>query len=73
MVTWSNVDSENKETAKYSGADFKLTGDFTGLENVILCMAGYLFDGTVAYLNVDASGDSADYITYGDLVTVTEE
>ena len=72
VVTWSNVDSENEKTVKYSGADFKLTGDFTGLENVVLCMAGYLFDGAVAYLNLNASGDSADYITYGELVTVTE-
>ena len=72
VVTWSNVDSENADVIKYCGADFKLTGDFTGLENVAICMAGYLFDGAVAYLNANASGEASDYITYGELVTVTE-
>ncbi len=72
IITWSNIDSENEETVKYSGADFKLTGNFTGLENVVLCMAGYLFDGAVAYLNANASGEASDYITYGELVAVTE-
>lgn len=70
VVTWSNVDSENEETVKYNGADFKLTGNFTGLENVVLCMAGYLFDGAVAYLNANASGEASDYITYGQLTNV---
>jgi hypothetical protein len=30
-------------------------------------MAGYLFDGKVAYINANASGDSADNVTYGQL------
>ena len=72
VVSWSNIDSENEETVKYNGADFKLTGDFTGLENTAICMAGYLFDGAVAYLNANASGEASDYITYGELVAVTE-
>ena len=73
VVSWSNVDTENANVVKYYGADFKLTGDFTGLENTIICMAGYLFDGKVAYLNATASGESADFITYGELVAVSEE
>ena len=73
VVSWSNVDTENEDVVKYYGADFKLTGDFTGLENTVICMAGYLFDGKVAYLNANASGESADFITYGELVTVSEE
>ena len=67
VVSWSNIDSENEETVKYNGADFKLTGDFTGLENTAICMAGYLFDGAVAYLNANASGEASDFITYGQL------
>ena len=70
VVSWSNIDSENEETVKYNGADFKLTGDFTGLENTAICMAGYLFDGAVAYLNANASGEASDYITYGQLTNV---
>ena len=73
VVSWSNVDTENANVVKYYGADFKLTGDFTGLENTVICMAGYLFDGKVAYLNANASGESADFITYGELVTANEE
>ena len=73
VIAWSNVDAENEEIFKYTGFDFKLTGDFTGLENVAICMAGYLFDGKVAYLNANASGESADFITYGELVTANEE
>ena len=72
VVSWSNVDTENANVVKYYGADFKLTGDFTGLENTVICMAGYLFDGKVAYLNANASGESADFITYGELVAVGE-
>ena len=73
VVSWSNVDTENEKVIKYYGADFKLTGDFTGLENTAICMAGYLFDGAVAYLNANASGEASDYITYGELVAVDEE
>jgi hypothetical protein len=67
VISWSNIDEENEDVVKYYGADFKLTGDFTGLENVVICMAGYLFDGKVAYINANASGDSADNVTYGQL------
>ena len=65
VVTWSNKAEDNADIAKYTGVDFKITGDWSEVMNEELYMAGYLSYGDgYKYLNAGGSSDTADYTTY---------
>ena len=65
VVTWTTDDEANLSAVKYTGADFIIRGDWTGNENTVFCMAGYLKDGEdVSYLNSESSGEKADTFYY---------
>ena len=69
VVTWSNKAEDNADIAKYTGVDFKITGDWTDLKDVEIYMAGYLSYGDgYKYLNAGGSSDTADYTTYNTIV-----
>ena len=70
--------SASDEQIRYTGADFKLTGNWsktvdldgdgteeTDIKNVVFYMAGYIMDGNeLSYINSDASGKEAGTAYY---------
>ena len=73
VVTWTTDDEANLSVAKYTGADFIIRGDWTGHENTVFCMAGYLIDGEdVSYLNVGSSSEKADTFSYAQFLAIEE-
>ena len=73
VVTWTTDDEANLSVVKYTGADFIIRGDWTGHENTVFCMAGYLIDGEdVSYLNYGSSGDKADTFYYAQFLAIEE-
>ena len=73
VVTWTTDDEANLSAVKYTGADFIIRGDWTGHENTVFCMAGYLIDGEdVSYLNAGSSSEKADTFYYGQFIATEE-
>ena len=73
VVTWTTDDEANLSAVKYTGADFIIRGDWTGHENIVFCMAGYLIDGeAVSYLNYGSSSEKADTFYYGQFLATEE-
>ena len=75
VVTWTTSDEANASVERYAGADFVLRGDWNrsveigeetvDIKDVEFYMAGYLMvGGTATYLNVGASGNTADTVTF---------
>ena len=73
VITWTTDDEANLSAVKYTGADFIIRGDWTGHENTVFCMAGYLIDGEdVSYLNYGSSGEKADTFSYAQFLATEE-
>ncbi|MBO5440742.1 MAG: leucine-rich repeat domain-containing protein [Clostridia bacterium] len=79
-VIKASITSENYT---YTGADFRLTGNWDGTANVNgeevavkdikFYMAGYILDGTsVIYINDGATSDKADAVSYNQFAVVEE-
>ena len=66
FVTYAYEGSEN--VRKHTGAELRISGNFENIKDVAICIAGYIYDGNVVYLNSNSSSDSADFITYGQLI-----
>ena len=81
VVTWTTSDEANASVERYAGADFILRGDWNrsveigeetvDIKDVEFYMAGYLMvDNTATYLNVGASGNTADIVTFNNCNTL---
>lgn len=65
FVNWTLDEEANAALNKYTGADFKLSGNWESIKDAELYMAGYLIsDSSIVYLNVGGSSETADYTTY---------